>query len=135
VDEKINYITKSYAEVHIRSKKRILSYGCTIIMAHYKFSTMMMTMTIMMIKYLNVLYIRSVQNTLAAGFFSVSSPVVEGGLTGLFTVEGGLSGLFPVEGGLTGLFPPPLSPASGAVVVEHAVQSSSDSSVHCRRPA
>ena len=75
----------------------------------------MMMKTIMMIKYLNVLYIRSVQNTLAAGFFSVSSPVV--------------------EGGLTGLFPPPLSPASGAVVVEHAVQSSSDSSVHCRRPA
>jgi len=45
-------------------------------MAPYKFSTMMMMVTIMMIKYLNVLYIRSVQNTLAAGFFSVSGAVV-----------------------------------------------------------
>ena len=85
----------------------------------------MMMMTMMMIKYLNVLYIRSVQNTLAASFFSVSGAVVEGGLTGLF----------PVEGGSTGLDPPALSPVSGPVVVEHSVQSSSDSSVYCRRPA
>jgi len=45
-------------------------------MAPYKFSMMMM-MTIMMIQYINVLYIRSVQNTLAAGFFSFSGPAVQ----------------------------------------------------------